>query len=78
MEAKLIDIGNSKGIRLPKKLIVRYHLRERLILEEREEGILIKADTPEDKLSWEDTYKEMARENENWSDFDEAVADGID
>ena len=78
MEAKLIDIGNSKGIRLPKKLIVRYHLRERLILEEREEGILIKADTPEDKLSWEDTYKEMARENENWPDFDEAVADGID
>ncbi len=78
METKLIDIGNSKGIRLPKRLIVRYHLRERLTLEEREEGILIKADTPEDKLSWKDTYKEMARENEDWSDFDEVVADGID
>jgi antitoxin MazE len=78
METKLINIGNSKGIRLPKRLIERYHLRERLVLEEIEDGILIKADTPEDKLSWEDTFKEMSRGNEDWSDLDEVVADGIE
>ena len=58
MLSKLVNIGNSKGIRLPKKLIEKYHLDETLILEEKNEGILIKADIPDNKLSWEETYKE--------------------
>ena len=78
MEAKLVDIGNSKGVRLPKRLIERYHLREKLTLEELEDGILIKADDPQDMLSWEETFKEMAQENEDWSDFDKLVSDGIE
>jgi antitoxin MazE len=78
MESKLINIGNSKGIRLPKKLIQKYHLDEKLTLEEKKEGILIKADIPDNKLSWDETYKEMAKEKEDWSDFDNLAADGID
>lgn len=78
MDAKLISIGNSKGVRLPKKLIERYHLKENLTLEELDEGILIKADEPQDKLSWEETFKEMAQENEDWSDFDILSSDGIE
>lgn len=78
MDAKLINIGNSKGIRLPKKLIERYHLKEKLTLEELDEGILIKADEPQDKLSWEDTFKEMAQEKEDWSDFDILSSDGVE
>ena len=78
MDAKLVNIGNSKGVRLPKKLIERYHLKEKLTLEELDEGILIKADEPLDKLSWEETFKEMARENEDWSDFDNLSADGVE
>ena len=66
------------GIRLPKRLIERYHLQESLTLEEREDGILIKADTPQDKLSWEETFKEMAKEKEDWSNFEGVSADGID
>ena len=30
------------------------------------------------KLSWEETYRAMARENEDWDDFDVASADGLD
>jgi antitoxin MazE len=78
MESKLINIGNSKGIRLPKKLIQKYHLNEKLTLEEKKEGILIKADVPDNKLSWIETYSEMAKEKEDWSDFDILAADGID
>lgn len=78
MESKLISIGNSKGIRLPKKLIQKYHLDEKLTLEETKEGILIKADIPDNKLSWDETYKEMAKEKEDWSDFEILAADGID
>ena len=78
MEAKLITIGNSKGVRLPKKLIDRYHLGEKLTLVEVQDGILIKADSPPEKYSWEQTYKEMAREKEDWSDLDTLASDGIE
>ena len=77
MDAKLVDIGNSKGVRLPKKLIERYHLKEKLTLEELDDGILIRADKPADMLSWEETFKEMAEEHEDWSDFDGLASDGI-
>lgn len=30
------------------------------------------------QLSWEDAYREMAADGEDWSDFDVAVADGLD
>ena len=30
------------------------------------------------RLSWEDTFKAMAREREDWSDFEATVADGLD
>ena len=78
MDAKLVSIGNSKGVRLPKKLIERYHLQENLTLEELDEGILIKADKPQDKLSWEETFKEMAQEKEDWSDLNILSSDGIE
>jgi flagellar basal body rod protein FlgC len=30
------------------------------------------------KLSWEDTYKSMAEEKEDWDDFDVTLIDGLD
>lgn len=78
MQAKLIEIGNSKGLRIPKNLISKYHLQEKLILEEKADGILIQADVPKGKLSWEDTFKEMGKTKEDWCEWDTTVADGID
>ncbi len=66
--AKLIKIGNSQGIRLPKKLVSKYGLGELVILEELKEGILLHA-ANQGKLSWEDTYKQMAQEENEWSDW---------
>ncbi len=42
------------------------------------DGILIKADIPESKLSLENTYRDMATIKEDWSDWNTAVADGIE
>ena len=76
-EVKLVAIGNSKGIRLPKELLDKYGWSDRLVLEELEEGIVLRGDeTP--RLSWEETYRAMAAESEDWSDFDVAVGDGVD
>jgi hypothetical protein len=30
------------------------------------------------RLSWKDTFKDMAREREDWSEFEGTVADGLD
>lgn len=68
MEARLVQIGNSKGIRLPKGLISKYGLGDRVFIEELPEGILIHPTEP-GKLSWEDTFKAMAQSDEDWSDW---------
>ncbi len=68
-EAKLIKIGNSQGVRLPKRVISKYGFGKLILLEETQDGVLIRA-AQGGKLSWEDTYKEMAdAEQGEWTDW---------
>ena len=76
-DVKLIAIGNSKGIRLPKALLQKYGWGESLVLEETEEGIFLYSNE-KNKLSWKETYRAMAADREDWSDLDTTVADGLD
>jgi antitoxin MazE len=58
---RLVSIGNSKGIRLSKAILQKYGFAETLLLEETEQGILLRnVETP--KFFWEKTYKAMAAE----------------
>ena len=76
-DVKLISIGNSKGIRLPKVLLQKYGWGDSLVLEETEEGIFLYSNE-KNKLSWKETYRAMAADREDWSDLDTTVADGLD
>ena len=76
-EVKLIAIGNSRGIRLPKELLDKYGWGDRLVLEEFDEGIALRGKETH-RLSWEETSRAMAAESEDWSDFDVALADGVE
>ena len=76
-DVKLISIGNSKGIRLPKVLLQKYGWGDSLVLEETEEGIFLYS-KKKNKLSWKETYRAMAADREDWSDLDATVADGLD
>ncbi len=76
MDLKVVPIGNSRGIRLPKSVLNKYAITDTVVLEEREDGILLRSKQDE-RLSWEETYKEMAREREDWSDLDVTLADGL-
>lgn len=69
LELKVVAIGNSRGVRLPKAVLDKYAIRDAVVVEEREEGLLLRS-KQDKRLSWEDTYKEMAREREDWSDLD--------
>ena len=76
-DVKLISIGNSKGIRIPKVLLQKYGWGDSLVLEETEEGIFLYSNE-KNKLSWQETYRAMAADREDWSDLDTTVADGLD
>jgi len=76
-DIKLIPIGNSKGVRIPKALLQKYGLKNSILIEETDKGLLLRS-KEEGKLSWEDTYKIMADEKENWDDFDTTLLDGLE
>ena len=76
-DIKLIPIGNSKGIRLPKKILQKYGFSESVVLEEKEEGVLLHR-KEDKKLTWEETFKSMSEKKENWNDFDVILMDGLE
>lgn len=84
MKTTLVRIGNSRGLRLPRKLLAIYGIEENdeLELQERADGILIHpAPKADGKLPWEAAYREMASEvaeASEWSEWEAAIADGLD
>jgi antitoxin MazE len=77
VELKITRIGNSRGVRLPAKIIQKYRLGDSVILEERPNEIALRPKRQK-KLSWKETYKEMAAASEDWSDFDKLAGDGLE
>lgn len=76
-EIKLVPVGNSQGVRIPKTLLQKYGFANSLVLEETDNGLLLRKKN-NDKLSWEDTFKAIAEEKEDWDDFDTTMVDGIE
>ena len=78
-ELKVTRIGNSRGVRLPASSLKRYAVGAELVMEERAEGILLRPKGPGvEKLSWEETAREMAGGGEEWSEWDALDGEGLD
>jgi antitoxin component of MazEF toxin-antitoxin module len=79
VELKVARIGNSRGVRLPAASLRRYRIGETVLMEERSEGILLRPAGPAvEKLSWEETAREMSTSREDWRAWEAAAADGLD
>jgi antitoxin MazE len=76
-DIKIVHIGNSLGVRLPKTLLQKYGFAHSLVLEETAQGLLLRK-KQDDKLSWGDTYKAMANEGEDWNGYDQTLLDGLE
>lgn len=79
LEVRLSRIGNSRGIRLPARLIAKFGFDGGILLEDCGDGVVLKPRrrrVPQ-KLSWAETAKEMSDSGEQWSDWDSASADGV-
>lgn len=78
-ELKVARIGNSRGVRLPASSLKRYAVGAELVMEERAEGILLRPKGPGvEKLSWEETAREMGWSGEDWSEWDALDGEGLD
>jgi len=64
MKAKLVQIGNSRGIRLPKLLIDQVGLADEVDLEVREGTIVISASEPA-RSGWAAAARSMADRHED-------------
>lgn len=87
MQTRLIPIGNSYGVRLPKSIIKQFDLdKSNLEIVVKEEGILITpvADVPP-LAEWDKLFKEAKKKGydaekdaKEFEDWDTTLADGID
>jgi len=59
MRLKVIDIGNSKGIRFPQALIQQYNLVTEINVELKKDGIMI-TPTQKPRTGWEEQFKQAS------------------
>ena len=72
MKAKIVRIGNSQGVRIPKIMLTDSRLEEDVELEIVDEGILIRpAKNP--RQNWDARFREMAED-----DADELIIEDTD
>lgn len=58
MDISIISIGNSKGIRLPKAILERYHIKDTLELVMEDDYMILRPkSTP--RKGWEKAFKKM-------------------
>ena len=76
---KVARIGNSRGVRIPAVTLERYRIGDLVLMEEREDGILLRpVPARSSKLSWVETARAMENEAEDWSEWDNTLADGLE
>ena len=76
-EIPLVQIGNSRGVRIPAATLRRYQMEDKVVIEERDGEIVLRSARKKTKLSWKATFAEMALEREDWSEWDSTISDGL-
>ena len=58
IKVKVIRIGNSKGIRLPKSLIEQYDMKDEVLLEPKKDSVVIRP-IENRRAGWEKVFEKM-------------------
>ncbi|MGE8721595.1 AbrB/MazE/SpoVT family DNA-binding domain-containing protein [Leptospira terpstrae] len=62
MKVAIIQIGNSKGIRIPKTVLAECHIEEEVDLQVEDNKIIITPHKNKPRMGWEDQFKAIATE----------------
>jgi antitoxin MazE len=65
METKLIAIGNSQGVRIPRLLIKQYHFEDGVEIQTLPDGIFIKPIFRKRRAGWEEDIIALKQTNPN-------------
>lgn len=73
MEVKLIDIGNSKGIRIPKAILQQVGLQDYVELEVQDSQLILRP-KHNPRAGWEQAFRQdpptsLSEEDAAWLDF---------
>ena len=64
MKAHIVQIGNSRGIRIPKALLEQYRLKNEVELEPRDHGLVIRA-VDQARKNWDQAFSRMAQNEDD-------------
>jgi len=64
MRARIVKIGNSQGIRIPKIVLEQTRLRDEVELKVQDHEIVITA-TQKPRAGWEESFSEMAKRGDD-------------
>lgn len=65
MQASIIQIGNSRGLRLPKAVLNRYHITDKVEMILEEGQIILKPIQIKPREGWEAAFSAMHREGDD-------------
>ena len=65
MILKVVKVGNSKGLRIPKSILEQYHIEEEVDLSSTKDGLLIKPVKSKARAGWSKKFKEMASKRDD-------------
>jgi len=77
VKTKVVRIGNSRGIRIPKVILDQYHINDEVELETKEDCIIIKASHIPRK-GWEKAFKKMHNNQDDILLIDDGMTNGFD
>lgn len=64
METSIIKIGNSKGLRLSKTILEKYHIKDKVELILEKEQIILRP-VESFRKNWEEKFKKMAENDDD-------------
>ena len=77
VKIKVVRIGNSRGIRIPKVILDQYHINDEVELETKEDCVIIKSShTARD--GWEMAFKKMYENQDDVLLMDDGITNEFD
>ena len=76
MLISVVQIGNSKGIRLPKKILEQCEINDKIDMEVVDKEIILKAIKNNPRDGWREKFKSMAENGDDVLVIDEKI--GLD
>ena len=77
VKVKVVRIGNSRGIRIPKVILDQYHINDEVELETKEDCVIIKSSHIA-REGWEKSFKKMHENREDVLMIDDSMINEFD